>query len=569
MTESSRIARVSGPPGERSLPIFRSFAGWRPAQIAPDTIAGLTLAAIAIPEQMATARLAGFAPEIGFVALMAGAIGFTIFGDSRRLSVGADSTIAPIFAGALAGLAAGNTHYASAAGALALLVGLALTIAGALRLGFVADLLSIPVTTGFLVGIAVHIVVSQAPAILGLDPAAPGALLTQIASLAGRISSANGWTLGIGLGTLIIMVVGARISERLPAALFGLALSGLMTAALGLEAHGVATLGDVSGTAPHLSLPIVSLDDLPTLAPLAAIVSLIVMVQTAATARAFADTGAGPDVNRDFIGVGVSNLIAGLTGAFPVDASPPRTAIVAATGGVSQLAGLVCAALALAVALFAGGLIAHVPYAALGGVLLFIALRILRVRTMVDVWKRSRAEFLLILVTATAMLALPIEEGVGVGVMLSLLQGVWTTTRARAIELRRIPGTSIWWPGEGAEGEVAPGVRVIALQAPLSFLNAYVFRGAIESFASGEDQPRLIVIEANALVEIDYTGAAVLAELVRGLRQRGVDVAVARLESVRAQQSFTRLGLLTVIGPDHIFHSVEEAVEALSGPRPE
>ena len=440
MTESSRIARVSGPPGERSLPIFRSFAGWRPAQIAPDTIAGLTLAAIAIPEQMATARLAGFAPEIGFVALMAGAIGFTIFGDSRRLSVGADSTIAPIFAGALAGLAAGNTHYASAAGALALLVGLALTIAGALRLGFVADLLSIPVTTGFLVGIAVHIVVSQAPAILGLDPAAPGALLAQIASLAGRISSANGWTLGIGLGTLIIMVVGARISERLPAALFGLALSGLMTSALGLEAHGVATLGDVSGTAPHLSLPIVSLDDLPTLAPLAAIVSLIVMVQTAATARAFADRGAGPDVNRDFIGVGVSNLIAGLTGAFPVDASPPRTAIVAATGGVSQLAGLVCAALALAVALFAGGLIAHVPYAALGGVLLFIALRILRVRTMVDVWKRSRAEFLLILVTATAMLALPIEEGVGVGVMLSLLQGVWTTTPGAGDRTQTHPG---------------------------------------------------------------------------------------------------------------------------------
>ena len=167
MTKSSCVA---GPPSQRSWPIFRSFAGWRPAQIAPDAIAGLTLAAIAIPEQMATARLAGFPPQIGFVALMAGAIGFTIFGDSRRLSVGADSTIAPIFAGALAGLAAAHTHYAAAAGALALLVGLTLTIAGALRFGFVADLLSIPVTTGFLVGIAVHIVVSQAPAVLGLDP---------------------------------------------------------------------------------------------------------------------------------------------------------------------------------------------------------------------------------------------------------------------------------------------------------------------------------------------------------------------------------------------------------------
>ena len=566
MTESSCGA---GPPSQRSWPIFRSFAGWRPAQIAPDAIAGLTLAAIAIPEQMATARLAGFPPQIGFVALMAGAIGFTIFGDSRRLSVGADSTIAPIFAGALAGLAAAHTHYAAAAGALALLVGLALTIAGALRFGFVADLLSIPVTTGFLVGIAVHIVVSQAPAVLGLDPGAPGALPTQIGSLARRIGSANGWTLSIGFGTLLIMVVGAQISERLPAALFGLGVSGLMTAALGLEARGVATLGKVGGAAAHLSLPIVSLDDWPDLAPLAAIVALVVMVQTAATSRAFADAGADPDVNRDFVGVGVSNLIAGLTGAFPVDASPPRTAIVAATGGVSQLAGLVCAGLALAVALFASGLIAHVPYAALGGVLLFIALRILRVGTMVDVWKRSRAEFLLILVTATAMLALPIEEGVGVGVVLSLLQGVWTTTRGQAIELRRIPGTSIWWPGEDVVGEVAPGVRVIALQAPLSFLNAYAFRSAIKRFASGVDRPRLIVIEANALVEIDYTGAAVLAELVRGLRRRGVDVAVARLELVRAQQSFTRLGLVAAIGRDHIFHSVEEAVDALSGVRPE
>ncbi len=365
------------------------------------------------------------------------------------------------------------------------------------------------------------------------------------------------------------MVVGARISERLPAALFGLGVSGLMTAALGLEARGVATLGRVGGGAtPHLSLPIVSLDEWPDLAPLAAIVALVVMVQTATTSRAFADAGADPDINRDFVGVGVSNLIAGLTGAFPVDASPPRTAIVAATGGVSQLAGLVCAGLALAVALFASGLIAHVPYAALGGVLLFIALRILRVGTMLDVWKRSRAEFLLILATATAMFALPIEEGVGVGVVLSLLNGVWTTTRGRAIELRRIPGTSIWWPGEDVEGEVAPGVRVIALQAPLSFLNAYAFRSAIERFASGEDRPRLIVIEANALVEIDYTGGAALAELVRGLRRRGVDVAVARLELVRAQQSFTRLGLAAAIGPDHIFHSVEEAIDALSGAGP-
>ena len=298
------------------------------------------------------------------------------------------------------------------------------------------------------------------------------------------------------------------------------------------------------------------------------LIALVVMVQTAATTRAFSDSADGPDVNRDFIGVGAANALAGLIGAFPVDASPPRTAIVAETGGASQLAALISAAVALAVLLVGGQALAHMPSAALAGILLFVAMRLVRIGVMRDVWRRSRAEFLLILATALAILALPIEQGVSVGVLLSLLHGVWTTTRAQAIEFERIPGTSIWWPrDENTRGEFAPGVRVIALQAPLSFLNAYNFRRAIERFVSKEPPPKLIVIEANALVEIDYTGATVLADLIRGLRGRNVDVAVARLESVRAQQSFARLGLFALIGRDHVFRSVQEAIDALAGSR--
>jgi SulP family sulfate permease len=203
----------------------------------------------------------------------------------------------------------------------------------------------------------------------------------------------------------------------------------------------------------------------------------------------------------------------------------------------------------------------------LAGVLLFVAIRLVRVGVMVDVWRRSRAEFLLILATALAIVALPIEQGVGVGVLLSVLHGVWTTTRANAIELERIPGTSIWWPNDkDVQGEFVPAVRVVALQAPLSFLNAYNFRRAIERFVGRDPSPKLIVIEANALVEIDYTGATVLAELIGQLRGRGVDVAVARLESVRAQESFARLGLFALIGRDHVFRSVQEAIDALMGP---
>jgi MFS superfamily sulfate permease-like transporter len=150
-----------------------------------------------------------------------------------------------------------------------------------------------------------------------------------------------------------------------------------------------------------------------------------------------------------------------------------------------------------------------------------------------------------------------------------VLHGVWTTTRAQPVEFERIPGTSVWWPSDAeAKGELVPGVRVIALQAPLSFLNAYHFRRAIERFVSRGQSTRLIVIEANALVEIDYTGAAILADLIRGLRARGLDVAVARLESVRAQASFARLGLFDLIGRDHVFRSVQEAIDALAGPGP-
>jgi sulfate permease, SulP family len=566
VTQPSKTTSIGQADAHRPWPILRSFAGWRPRDLGADAIAGLTLAAIAIPSQMATARLANFTPQIGLLVLIAAAIGFALFGDSRRLSVGADSTIAPIFVGALAMLsAAGSTDYAVAVAALSVMVGLILVCAGALKLGFIADLLSIPVTTGFFVGIAGHIVVSQAPSVLGVTPS-QGPLAEQALSLVERAGAANPWALAIGLGVLGIMLAGEAISPRFPGAFIGLCLSGLAAVALGLDAKGVAMLGSIGGAALHLSLPIISGDEFRVVAPVAVLIALVVMVQTAATTRAFPNSADGPDVNRDFIGVGAANAFSGLIGAFPVDASPPSTTVVADAGCRSQLAGLISAALAMGVLLVAGQALAHVPSAALAGVLLFVAMRLVHADVMRDVWNRSRAEFLLILVTALAILVLPIEEGVSVGVLLSILHGVWTTSRARAIELERVPGTSIWWPREkDVQGELSPGVRVIALQAPLSFLNAYNFRRAIERFVTDDPPTKLIVIEANALVEIDYTGASVLADLVRALRARGVDVAVARLESVRAQHSFERLGLFTLLGRDHVFRSVQEAIDALAG----
>ena len=360
------------------------------------------------------------------------------------------------------------------------------------------------------------------------------------------------------------MELGEAIFARAPSALLALIVATALTAGLGLEEHGVATLGALPPLSLGFSFPFISYKTFVAIAPLAALISVVVMVQTALTTRSFvSDMERGPDIAEDFVGVAAANLLACFIGAFPVNASPPRTAIVKETGGVSQLGALISAALALLIALFGGRIIAHAPSAAFAGVLLFVARRIFHAGEMIDIARRSAAEFALVLATFIAILALPIEEGVGVGVMLSILHGVWTTTRAGIVEFVRIPGTTIWWPQSAiAAGERAPGVRVLALQAPLSFLNAYEFQQALRTFS--RQGITLLVIEANAIVEIDYTAATVLSEAIQRLKTKGVQVAFARLESLRAQESFARLGLEAAVGRDHLFHSVEEAIAMLA-----
>jgi SulP family sulfate permease len=544
--------------GRLSLP---TFAGWRPRDLGPDLLAGVTLAAIAIPEQMATARLGGMAPERGFLALVAGCVGFALFGASRRLSVGADSTITPIFAGALAMMVPiGGPQYMGEVALLALMVGLLLTLAGALKLGFVADLLSIPVTTGFLAGVAAHILASQAPALMGL-PAPVGPTPEKLWTLACEVAASNPLDLLLGLGATAFILAGERLEPRFPSALVAVVAATAATLVFGWQSQGVATLGALSGVSLRLALPPVSYESLRQTAGLALVIAAVTIMQTAATTRAFVDDPArGPRLNRDLIGVGGANVLAAFLGAFPLDASPPRTAVVTETGGRSQLCGLAAAAIALALALYGGALIAHVPQATLAGVLLFVAMRIVRVSTMVDVARRSWPEFGLIVITFVAIVALPIEQGVGAGIALSILHGLWTITRAKVVEFERLPGTSIWWPkSPHTPGETVPGVKVIGLQAPLSFLNAQAVSEALDRMTGAH----LLVIEANAVAEIDYTGAKILGDAISRLQGAGVAVAVARLESVRAQQSFARQGLTRLIGEANIFHSVEEAVRAL------
>jgi SulP family sulfate permease len=535
-------------------------------EIGHDLVAALAVAAVAIPEQIATARLAGMPATAGLLVFVAGSLSFYFLGSNRFLSVGADSTIAPIFAASLALLAASGTpHYMALCAMFALLVGSIVVAAGIFRMGWIARLLSVPVITGFLAGIAIHIVVSQLPALLGIA-GGQGEFFRTISALIQNLAHFNPITVAIGISVFAITFVCEKIDMRLPGALIAMILASLAVWALGQAGHGVATLGMVRLAPLEATVPRLAYPDLVNLLPLALIVALVVMIQTAATSRSFPDAMDGVDINRDLLGVGFGNILSGVFGGFPANGSPPRTAIAAESGGRSRLAGL-CAAIVVVMFLAFGlPLLATIPLAALAGLLMFVAQRIFRFGIIRNVAERSRAEFALLLITAAAIVVLPIAIGVGMGIALSLLHGVWTITQTRAVSFEQVPDTTVWWPAsQKFKGATRAGIVVVGFQAPLFFLNAETFRKTLEEAVLAAPWPvRTVVLEASSIIEIDFTGAQALIATIRFWNDRGVSFYVARLESFRAQQAIEKYGILPLLGAAQTFHSVDEAIRRIS-----
>jgi sulfate permease, SulP family len=543
--------------------LFASLRDYSPAWLSGDLIAAMTLAAIAIPEQLATARLTGMPPMAGLFAFAAGTFAFAAFGGNRFVSVGADSTIAPIMAGALVALAVpGAVQYASMAATLALLVGVILVLARIVRTGWIADLLSIPVITGFLAGISIHIIVGQLPSIMGID-AIHGNLMERFADVVGRARHFRFFPLAIGIGVLVFSQVAERWSPRIPGALIGVVVSALAVRLFALDRHGVAVLGSLPIAPPALTLALPSWDDLTQLLPTALIVALVCMIQTGAVVRAFpSDPDGDEDVTRDFAGVGAGCILAAFFGAFAVNASPPRTAVVREAGGRSQLSGLFAIAIVAAIVLVASGTFKYVPEAALSGVLIFIALRIFRVEIMRQIYRKSDWEILVVAGSAALVVFLPIQTGVTLSIVLSLLHSVYVIARPDVAELARVPDTTIWWaPAKGHPGEHEAGVLVIAPSAPIYFVNANYLRARLMGAIAAKEEPcRYVVLEAHGVIDIDFTGSHMLQQVIAELRARGIDVAIARMSSERARAAAQQTGLVDVLGEDHLFRSVEEAI---------
>jgi SulP family sulfate permease len=562
--------------------LFSSLRGYRPRWAGADALAAVTLLVIAVPEQLATSRLAGTPPVAGLYAFVAGTTLFAMFGSNPRMSVGADSTIAPLFAVAIGHLAvSGSARYLDLLGILAVTVGVLVALVAVLRLGWIAEFLSEPIIYGFLAGVAVIIVVHQLPDLLGV-PGVEGSTVHRIGVIASRLPEVNGWSLGIGLVVLGLVVGAERIDRRLPGALVGLIGSTAAVAALGLRAHGVDVLGSFAHGAPRFGLRGLSWSAIQSVLPVAGVVSLVVISQSAATTRAFSgagedggvgeESGAGAagshavDINRDFLGVGAGSIAAGLAGSFPVNASPPRTAAVAAAHGRTQAAGLGAAA-AVVLLIPAAGLLKDVPVATLAAVLLFVAARIFPLRELRSVGHFDRIEFGLAVVTLLTVAFVGVEQGIGVAVGLAILDRTRLSARPQLHVLGRIPGTTSWAPLSGA-GQAAPvpEILVVLFATPLWYANAAHFQSQLDAVLAGTTgRTRAVVLDAMGMSDIDYTGARSLGRVLEELDRRHIAFAVARAGE-HARESLARAGLAEDIGEDHFFGSVNEAVTAM---RPE
>ena len=524
-----------------------------------EVLAGVTLLAIAVPEQLATSQLAGVPAFLAMIAFIAATLAFTIVGSNPIVSVGADSTIAPLFAVAIARLAAsGSAQYLTLLAATAVVAGLMVAAVGLLRLGWMADFLSAPIITGFMAGIGVIIIVHQLPKALGVTGGGES-VGGRLGAIAGQLGHVQGWPIALALGTLTLMVIGERVNPRWPTALVAVLAATTLTAVFSLGHHGVSELGSVIVGAPTWRLRWLSIHQWGVVVATSLTIAIVIISQSAMTSRVSADEiGVAEDLSRDFVGVGAANVVAGLLGAFPVDASPARTTVTRLAGGRTRLPGVVAALVALALSPLAT--YAHqIPMPVLAGVLFFIAGRLIKLEQFRAIWRVSRGEFAVALVSAFGVVVLGVELGLGVAVGLAIAMRTWRSARPRTTELGRRRGTTSWEPLDRHHVEHVDHVLVVFFDEVLYFANSGVFRREIHELLAKNPSTKHVVIDAVAMADIDYTGLQSLTEIVSDLDAEGIDVLVARAnDAVRHQLANASDHCVRNLG---IYDSVDAAVE--------
>ncbi len=538
------------------------------AWLSHDLVAGLVLTALLVPQGMAYAELAGLPPVTGLYTTVLALLAYALFGPSRILVLGPDSALGPLIAASLLPLIGADGDPAKAvalASALAVLMGLVCVLAGVVRVGRVAELLSKPVRVGYLNGIAVVVVIGQLPKLFGFGTDASGLFDEARAFLDGvRDGDTVVPSLVIGLVSLAVILGFRRWLPKVPGVLVAVVGATLAVGAFDLVAHGVKVVGEVPAGFPNPAIPHVSWSELRSLAIAAIGLAFVTLADTSALSRSLAaKRGDDVDPNQEIAALGTANLAAGLFQGFPVSASASRSAVAEATGARSQLTGVVGAGAIVLILVAFNGIVADLPSSTLAAIVIAAALSLFDLATLRWLWRVRRSELMLSMAALLGVALVGVLQGIVIAIALSMADFVRRAWHPYDAVLGRMPNQRGYHDIDRHEdAEQIPGLVIYRFDAPVFFANADIFGQSVKAAVAARSEPiTWVIVAAEPITDIDTTGADVLTDLLDDLEGEGTDLAFAELKGP-VKDMLRRYDLFDRVGEDRFFPTLGTAIDA-------
>jgi high affinity sulfate transporter 1 len=557
------MSNKKGEGGGFRLPVLQGVLPIKGAQVPTELLAGLTLAALAIPEVMGYTKIAGTPVIYGLYTILIPMALFALFGSSRHLVVGADSATAAILAAGLVGLAAtGSDEYLALCAVLAFMAAVFLILARIIGLGFLADFLSRTVLVGFLTGVGIQVALGEISGMLGLKGGGHGTL-EKIWTDLQQIEQVNFYALAVALSVLVVIVGSKKVSNKIPGALIAVIGAIVLSWALDLKAH-VHVLGAVPGGLPHIGLPDVkwSFELIGKLVPTAFAMFVLILAQSAATSRAYAARyNESFSENTDLIGLGLANIGAGLSGTFVVNGSPTKTQMIDSAGGRSQLSLLFTGVIVLLVLLFLTGPLAYMPEAVLSAVVFLIGVGLIDIQGMRSIFDQRRSEFWVALITALTVVFVGVEQGIILAIVLSLIDHTRRGYRPKNAVLEQAQ-SGVWHPKPVAtQTQVIPGLVIYRFTHSMYYANAQELSEEITGLANSAQPPlRWFCLDGSAIDDVDYSAAETLRSIFAILKEKGIRLVVAQvMEDVKEE---SRYKLRELFGEDAFYDTLDDVVKA-------
>jgi SulP family sulfate permease len=546
------------------LNLFGGLYPFKPREAGRDALAGVTLASMNIPQVLGYTRIAGTPVVTGLYTVLLPLVAFAIFGSSRHLVVAADSATAAIFSNALSGMAKpASDKYMALVTMLALLTALLLIVARIFKLGFLADFLSRTVLIGFLTGVGFQVGIAMLGDMLGVAAASHRTLI-QVQEILWGLPGLNVPTLGLSTLVTGSILVGDRLAPRVPVALVMVVGMIAASAQFHFVERGIAVIGSVPGGLPSIKLPEVSWRETLALLPVAASCFVMIIAQSAATSRIYAVRHhERVDENADILGLAAANAAAGISGTFVVNGSPTQTAMAESAGARSQFAQLVFAGIVLLVLLFLTGPLQYLPRCVLASIVFTIAVGMIDAKGLRAIRRESPGEFNLAVFTAAGVVAIGVEWGIVMAIVLSLVRHVRHSYRPHTAVL--VPNTTDQWTLAPATPgvETAPGLIIYRFGADLFYANDSRFVDEVRGLVERAPNPvQWFIVDAAAITDMDYSAAQSLRDLLKELSRQKVGMVFARV-SPYLRSDMDRHGITAVMGERQIFSTLHEAIEAV------